>query len=253
MSVDLDLTERTVLLTGATGGIGEAILRLLSRAGATVAVHYSSNGEKARDLAKEAGNGSAPFQADLAREEEAGALFGRVLEHYGKVDVLINNAGVFIASPVNDPQRWVRDWHRTMAINLTAPAILCRNAIQHFLDQNGGRIINISSRAAWRGDTPEHLDYASSKGGMIALTKSIARGWGREGVVAFNVAPGFVRTPMAEQVTQEKGEGHLLEELSLSRLTEPEDLAPTVLYLASGTMDHATGSTIDVNGGSYVR
>lgn len=251
--MEFDLTDKTVLLTGATGGIGEAILRSLARAGATVAVHYSSNEEKALKLANEAGNASATFRADLAHEEEAGGLFPAVLDHYGKVDALINNAGVFIASAVDDPQRWIQDWHRTMAINLTAPAILCRHAIDHFIEENGGRIINIASRAAWRGDTPQHLDYASSKGGVIALTKSIARGWGREGVKAFNVAPGFVRTPMAEQVIAEKGEGHLLEELSLSELTQPEDVAPTVLYLASGTMDHATGSTIDINGGSYVR
>ncbi len=251
--MQLDLTGRTVLLTGATGGIGEAILEQLVEAGATVAVHYASNEEKARELAHRAGNGSAPFRADLAYEAEAVALLGSTVDHYGRLDVLINNAGVFIASSVDHPQQWMADWHRTLAINLTAPGLLCREAIRHFREQGGGRIINIASRAAHRGDTGDHLDYASSKGGMIAMTKSIARAWGKDNIKAFSVAPGFVRTPMAEQVIAEKGEKPLLDELALNELTEPGDIAPTVLYLASGTMDHATGSTIDINGGSYVR
>lgn len=242
-----------VLLTGATGGIGEAILHRSAEAGATVAVHYNKGSEKARELADRAGQGASSFQADLSDERETEELFGRVREHYGRVDVLINNAGVFIASGIDDPENWSRDWHRTLAINLTAPGILCREALRHFEERGGGRIINIASRAAWRGDTPHHLDYASSKGGLIAMTKSIARGWGSAGVKAFSVAPGFVRTPMAEQVIQEKGEKPLLDELALEELTTPDDVAPTILYLASGTMDHATGSTIDINGGSYVR
>lgn len=252
--MELDLSDSVILLTGATGGIGELITQELSERGATVAVHYHGNEKKAQKLAEKAGNGAAPFRADLSKEDDCEALFRSVRRSFGKVDTLINNAGVFIASSIHDPEQWMKDWHRSIAIDLTAPAILCREALRYFeAEGKEGRIINIASRAAWRGDTPEHLDYASSKGGLIAMTKSIARGWGAKGVKAFSVAPGFVRTPMAEEVIREKGEQHLLDELALERLTEPEDIAPTVLYLASGTMDHATGSTIDINGGSYVR
>ncbi len=248
----LDLSDKIVLLTGASGGIGQAIFTHLASAGAVVALHYFRNNKKVEELAYRENNGSVPFQADLEDEVQVEALFARVLEHYGKVDVLINNAGVFIPSSIDRADEWFRDWQRTLAINLTAPGILCREAIRHFREQNEGRVINIASRAAWRGDTPEHLDYAASKGGLIAMTKSIARGWGRDGIKAFSVAPGFVRTPMAEEEIRDN-ERELKEQLALSELTVPADIAPTILYLASGTMDHATGSTIDINGGSYVR
>jgi len=140
-----------------------------------------------------------------------------------------------------------------LQVNLTAAAILCRAAIRHFLNQGGGRIINIASRAAFRGDTPDHLAYAASKGGLISLTRSIARGFGRKGIKAFAVAPGFVRTEMAQEYFDQHGEEGVLAELSLPILTEVSDVAPFVVLLASGLADHATGSTIDINAGSYIR
>ena len=148
---------------------------------------------------------------------------------------------------------WSESWDRTMAVNLKATELLCRLAIGHFQTRGGGRILNVASRAAFRGDTPDYMAYAASKGGMIALTRSIARGFGKDGICAFALAPGFVRTDMAQAFIDQYGEGIATNDLALSRLTEPDDLAPIAVLLASGLADHATGTSIDINAGSYVR
>jgi NAD(P)-dependent dehydrogenase (short-subunit alcohol dehydrogenase family) len=139
-----------------------------------------------------------------------------------------------------------------MSVNLRATELLCRRAIAHFQRNGGGRIINMASRAAFRGDVPEYMTYAASKAALVALTRSIARGCGEAGIRAFVVAPGFVRTDMAQDFIDEFGEAHALRDLATQRLTEPDDVAPTVVFLASGLADHATGCTIDINAGSYV-
>ena len=128
-----------------------------------------------------------------------------------------------------------------------------RLAIKQFQQTSGGRIINISSRAAFRGDTGDYLAYAASKGGMISLTKTIARSFGKDNIKAFSIAPGFVRTPMAQGYIDKFGEKDILNEISLPKLTEVEDVAPLITFMASGKMDHATGCTIDINAGSYMR
>jgi NAD(P)-dependent dehydrogenase (short-subunit alcohol dehydrogenase family) len=147
---------------------------------------------------------------------------------------------------------WQGAWADTMHVNLRAPELLCRRSIRHFQDGDGGRIINIASRAAFRGDTPDYMTYAASKGGLVALTRSIARGFGDDGIVAFTVAPGFTRTDMAQDFIDTYGEAHATSDLALDELTEPNDVAPFVVFLVSGVADHATGATIDVNAGSYV-
>jgi NAD(P)-dependent dehydrogenase (short-subunit alcohol dehydrogenase family) len=147
---------------------------------------------------------------------------------------------------------WREAWDRTQAVNLRAPALLGRAALAHFAERGGGRIINIASRAAFRGDTPEYMAYAASKAGLVALTRSIARGYGKLNVKAFLVAPGFVRTEMAQQFFDAYGEAFALDDIALPALTEPEDLVPFVVLLASGLADHATGGTFDINAGSYV-
>jgi len=139
-----------------------------------------------------------------------------------------------------------------MAVNLRAPAVLSRLAIEHFSAQGGGRIINISSRAAFRGDQPAYLAYAASKAGLVALTRSIARGFGKAGILAFNVAPGFTRTDMAKGFLDQYGEDYVAGDIALRTLTEPADIAPFVVFLASGLADHSTGCTIDINAASYV-
>lgn len=247
----IDLKNKIILVTGASRGIGRGIAEALSKSGATVAVHFNKNKKAAEAVAELSGNGSKTFRADLEKSTECKHLFREVIATFGHLDVLINNAGIFEMSPI-ESEDWEKDWDRTININLKASALLSRLAILHFQKRGGGRIINISSRAAFRGDNPENLAYAASKAGMVALTKSIARGFGKENITSFLIAPGWVKTDMNKETIELLGEEAITKDLALNKLTEPEDLAPMIVLLASGLADHATGTTIDINAGSYV-
>lgn len=249
----IDLSNQKVLVTGASRGIGKSIALLLADTGAELGIHYNKNKEAAESLAAEIGQGARIFQANLEEASECVRLVKEALEAFGKIDVLVNNAGIVV--PVEQDAKtddFVNGWNKTLQVNLVASALLCHELIPHFSKQGGGRFIHISSRAAFRGDTPEYMAYAASKGGMVALSRSIARGFGKQGIKSFIVAPGFTRTDMAQEFIDTYGEEIVLNDLALSELTEPKDVAPTVLFLASGMMDHATGCSIDINAGSYV-
>jgi NAD(P)-dependent dehydrogenase (short-subunit alcohol dehydrogenase family) len=250
--MEIDLSGMTALVTGASSGIGEAIAVTLAECGAVVAVHFNTGGEKARKLADGFGNGSEAFGADLSDPEEARNLFMSVGNKLGRIGILVNNAGIFIpAHPDGGHGDWMKTWDRTIAVNLTSAGILCREAIEHFKG-HGGRIVNIASRAAFRGETAEYLAYAASKGGMISLSRSIARSFGKEGIKSFTIAPGYVATPMTEEYLERHGDEMVANELALGRMTDSDDVAPLVAFIASGKLDHATGCTIDINGGSYI-
>ncbi len=249
----IDLSGRNVLVTGASRGIGAAIARAFGEAGARVGVHYGARRGDAEAVAANLAH-AVLLKADLADPGETARLWDDAEAALGHVDVLVNNAGVALQAPLAAAEAdWLAAWERTMAVNLTATGLLCRRALAHFEARGGGRIVNIASRAAFRGDTPDYLAYAASKGGMAALTRSIARGFGKAGIVAFTIAPGFTRTDMAQEFIDAYGEDFAVKDLALDRLTEPGDVAPTVVFLASGLADHATGATIDINAGSYVR
>ena len=251
--MQIDLAGRVVLVTGASRGIGRAIASQLASAGATVAVHYHRNRAAAESLITELGPNTVAFAADLASSEACAALFAAVLQEFGRLDVLINNAGVAHLIAEDAPlQEWSDLWAHTMNVNARATALLSRLALRHFCARSGGRIINVASRAAFRGDTAEYAAYAASKGAVVALTRSIARAYGKQGVAAFVIAPGFVRTDMAQDSIDAYGEQFVLDDLALKQLTEPHDVAPLITLLASGLADHATGATIDINAGSYV-
>jgi NAD(P)-dependent dehydrogenase (short-subunit alcohol dehydrogenase family) len=250
----IDLTGKTTLVTGASRGIGRSVAEGLAEAGGTVAAHYNENRVAAEALVEALGRDARAFQADLAETASCERLFREVVDNYGRLDVLVNNAGIALKVPIEATTgEWRDDWDLTMAVNLRAVELLSRLAIGHFQQHGGGQIINVSSRAAFRGDTPEYMTYAASKAGVVALTRSIARAFGKSGVCAFVLAPGFVRTEMAQDFIDEYGEERVTSDLALDRLTEPADLVPLVVLLASGLADHATGATFDVNAGSYVR
>ena len=251
--MNIDLAGKRALVTGASRGIGRAIAEALIGSGARVAVHYHRQQAAAEAVAR-GGVGSCSIAADLSDARACATLVEQAVAGLGGLDVLVNNAGVALAAPIDDPvDEWTRAWESTMAVNLTAPAILAREAIRQFRGHGGGRIVFMASRAAFRGDTPEYLAYAASKGGMVALSRSIARGFGKEGVVSFVVAPGFTRTEMAEAFIEKYGEAFAMKDVALDRMTEARDIAPLVVFLASGLADHCTGTSIDVNAGSYVR
>lgn len=250
----INLSGLNILVTGASRGIGKALATKLAEAGATIAVHYNKNVRDAENLAHILGNESKAFQADLSKPDEASKLFERVTLEMGSIEILINNAGIAKSITINSKdEEWVSVWDETMMVNLSSAGILCKKAVQHFVERKAaGRIINIASRAAFRGDEAEYIAYAASKAGLVSLTRSIAKSFGKEGVKAFVIAPGFVRTDMSQEFMQQYGEDHAKGDLALERLTEPKDIAPLVTFIASGMADHATGATFDVNAGSYL-
>ncbi|TDI75771.1 MAG: SDR family oxidoreductase [Bacteroidetes bacterium] len=252
----IDLSGKRVLVTGGSRGIGSALCRAFSEAGARVAVHYGRSREAAENLASDIGGGAMTFGAPLDEIAATEKLFDDVLEAFGGLDVLVNNAGVAVESPISkDVLAYAADWDYTMAVNLRASGLLSRRAIQAFRqnDPTGGRMIHIASRAAFRGDTEDLVAYAASKGGIVSMSRTIARAYGREKIVSFVIAPGWVRTDMAEEGIELYGEEFLTKDNALEGMALPEDVAPMVLLLASGLADHATGTSIDINSGSYVR
>jgi NAD(P)-dependent dehydrogenase (short-subunit alcohol dehydrogenase family) len=250
----INLSGLNILVTGASKGIGKAIATKLAEAGATIGVHYNESVTDAENLASIIGNQSRAFQADLSQPGEASKLFERAALEMGSIEVLINNAGHTVHASIDETDdEWMTKWNETFMVNLTSAAVLSKKAIQHFLKRkSSGRIINIASRAAFRGDQEEYMAYAASKSGLISLTHSIARNFGKRGIRAFSVAPGFVRTEMAQEFIRHYGEDQVKGDIALERLTEPKDVAPLVTFLASGMADHTTGSTFDVNAASYL-
>ena len=183
-------------------------------------------------------------------------LWERALEQLdGRIDVLVNNAGIFEAAPVDlEDDEWLAVWERTMQVNLTAAAQLSRLAVRHWHERKrGGRIVNIASRAAYRGDSPAHWHYAASKAGVVAMTKSIARGFAREGILAFAICPGFTMTGMAEEYLESRGGDKLLADIPLGKVADPEEVAAIAKFCALDAPPSMTGAVLDVNGASYVR
>lgn len=230
-----------ILVTGTSRGIGAAVALAL-------------RDHKLVGHATTAGEGR--IAADLAQPDAAARLWAEALERLGgRVDVLVNNAGLFEDNPLDaGHEAWVANWERTQRINLTSAAELCRLAVLHWQERGeGGRIVNVASRAAHRGDSPKHWHYAAAKGGMVAMTKSIARAYAGEGILAFAVSPGFVQTGMAEDYLASRGGDGILRDIPLGRVATPEEVAETVRWLATDAPASLTGATLDVNGASYVR
>lgn len=229
-----------ILLTGSSRGIGAAIAAAFDDPAVSLAGHGTASG----------------IPADFARPGAAAALWAQALDALdGRIDVLVNNAGVFEAAPIDLPdEQWLATWERTMRINLTAAAELSRLAVQHWrAGGQGGRLVNVASRAAHRGDSPAHWHYAASKAGMVAMTKTIARGYAAEGILAFAVCPGFTMTGMADDYLASRGGDKLLADIPLGRVAQPEEVAAAVRFLALEAPASMTGAVIDVNGASYVR
>ena len=240
----IDMNGKVVLVTGAAGGIGAATVAKIGALGGATVAH---------DL-REPGGGDLRLSGDLRDPEAARALWSEAWVWRDGIDVLVNCAGIYRAAAIEAPfADWVESWRQTLDINLLAPAVLCREAIVAMRARCGGIIVNIASRAAWRGDDAEYQHYAASKAAVVAMTKTIARQYGRDGVTAYAVAPWFVNTPFNDALVAEYGLEFFADDTGLGEVAGPQDLANVIVFLASGLARHATGATIDVNGASYVR
>lgn len=230
-----------ILLTGASRGIGAAARTLLAKAGHTV-------------IGQSTAGGDGLIAVDFAQPRAADALWAQALEQAGgRIDVLVNNAGVFEAADIEDADAFADTWARSIAINLQSAADLSRHAVLHFQQHGGGRIVNVASRAGHRGDSPKHWHYAAAKGGMLAMTKTIARGYAAQNILAFAITPGFTMTGMAEEYLASRGGDKLLADIPLGRVADAQEVAEAIRWLASEAPASLTGATIDINGASYVR
>ncbi|WP_442678934.1 SDR family NAD(P)-dependent oxidoreductase [Sphingomonas sp. ASY06-1R] len=232
-----------ILATGTSRGIGAAIAAAFDSDGIRFVGHSTSPGPDR-------------LAADLGEDGAARGLWDAALEQLdGRIDILINNAGIFEATPIAlSDADWLSGWERTLRINLTAAAELSRLAVLHFQQHGrGGRIVNVASRAAYRGDSPAHWHYAASKAGMVAMTKTIARGYARNDILAFAICPGFTMTGMADDYLASRGGEALLADIPLGRVAAPEEVAAAVRFLALDAPPSMTGAVIDINGASYVR
>jgi NAD(P)-dependent dehydrogenase (short-subunit alcohol dehydrogenase family) len=226
-----------ILITGASRGIGAAIAAALTTDAIKTVALSSADG-------------------DFADPAAPARLWQQCLDRLdGRIDVLINNAGVFEANPLDsDDADWLENWNRTLQINLTASADLSRRAVLHWQGRNAkGRIVNIASRAAHRGDSPAHWHYAASKAGMVAMTKTIARAYAKDGILAFAICPGFTMTGMADEYLASRGGDKLLADIPLGRVAMPEEVAEMARWCAIDAPASMTGAVLDVNGASYVR
>lgn len=254
----LDLRGKTILLTGASKGIGAATAKILGAAGANLIAHYGKDRAGA-----EAATSEVPaerrqlLQADLGQPAEVDRLWRDAAAWKGTIDILVNNAATmaWTGGIDDDDETWDRVWAETLQVNVMGPARLMRNAVRHFRPRRSGIIITISSWAAQRGVTnPRTIAYAASKAAIKAATQTIARGYAKEGILVYIVAPGVVRTRMSESfAATQGGEEPVTAGLAMGEWVPPDDIGHLVAFLATGKSRHLTGATLDVNGATYVR
>jgi len=246
----MNFTGKKVLITGASRGIGRAVAKQFADAGAIVAVHYGNNEDAAREtLSQLAGEGHMIIKADMAHPDEVEAMVESVVENLGGLDILVNNAGVYDEHKIDevDYETWQHFWHRTLQVNLIGAANAMWCAAQHMIDHGGGRIVNVSSRGAFRGE-PDAPAYGASKAGMNSMSQSLAKRLAPHNIYVTTVAPGWVDTDMADGYIEMGAE-----QSPLKRVAKPEEIAHAVLYLASDGAEFTTGAILDVNGASYLR
>lgn len=234
----------TILLTGSSRGIGAAIATTLRQREARV-IGHATRATDAETIAADFTQPTAPQQLWLEALDRAD----------GRIDMLINNAGLFAPNPLDTSDiGWLDGWEDTLRINLTAAAQLSRFAVRHWQERGtGGRIVHIASRAGHRGDSPAHWHYAAAKGGMLALHKTIARAYAAEGILSFAIAPGFTDTSMAGDYLASRGGPALLADIPLGRVATPDEIAGIAAFCAFDAPPSMTGTVIDANGASHVR
>jgi 3-oxoacyl-[acyl-carrier protein] reductase len=248
------LAGKTILVTGATGDIGSAIVQALAAEGAHPIIHFSSNAAKAEKLLHAIGGQGTIVAGDLSQSGGAEQLWNSALQQTGTIHALVNNAGIRteIDLAATDAD-WHKAWHNEFQVNVFAAADLCRMAIPHFRSLGGGRIVNIASRAGQRGYAANALAYGTSKAALINLGKSIAASFGAEGITAVNIAPGWVNTSMAQDFTEKFGKATAVKDIPIGDMAETKEVAELVAFVLRDSQKSMNGATLDINGGSYIR
>jgi 3-oxoacyl-[acyl-carrier protein] reductase len=240
----MDFKDRIVIVTGAARGIGRVIAEKFVRLGAVVVVNDLEQ-EAVDRVAKELGGQTVGIRADVTKAVEVKDLFDKTLEHFGRIDILVNNAGVTRDGLLVRMDE--KDWDMVLDINLKGAFLMTRAAAKYMMKQRSGRIVNISSVVGLVGNAGQ-ANYSASKAGLIGLTKSTARELGLRGVTVNAIAPGFIETDMTRSLP-EKARENLISQIILSRLGTPDDVASTVLFLASDDASYITGQVLAVDGG----
>lgn len=245
--------DRSLLVTGASRGIGAAVARAFAAAGDRVAVHYgSSEAEAEAVLADLPGVGHVLAHADLADPAAILEMVDGAASVLGSIDVLVNNAGVYHPHPIRKTSyyEWQQAWAGTLGVNLVGAANVTWCAVRHM--GRGGRIVNVASRGAFRGE-PNQPAYGASKAGLVSFSQSLARALGPEGIAVTTIAPGWITTDMAAEALSGEGYDRRRLESPLERVASPAEVAAAVVYLASAEAEFATGTVLDFNGGSHLR
>jgi 3-oxoacyl-[acyl-carrier protein] reductase len=249
-----DFDGQGVLVTGGSRGIGRATALLFAEGGASVAVHYASNEKAAQEVLDSLpGTGHVAVQADLGAGT-ARELVAETLDKLGRIDVLVNNAGIYEAHPVltTTAEEWETSWHRTIATNLIGPADLIHAVVPQMVDLGGGRIVNVTSRGAFRGE-PDHAAYGASKAALNSLSQSMAKALAPHNIYVTAVAPGFVETDMASTYLDGPDGAAIKAQSPMGRAASADEIARVVVFLATPGSESTTGTIIDVNGASYLR
>lgn len=253
----IDLSGRTILLTGSSSGIGAATARLLGAAGAHIIAHYADDRAGAEHATSDVpADRKILIRADFLRPGAGRELWTRALSWRGRIDVLVNNAAIMPENPVDaSDEQWDETWTQVLRVNVIEPASLIRDAVRHYRTAGGGIIISMSSWAGQQGSAiPQLSAYAATKAAIKAVTQTMARVHAAEGILAYVIAPGIVRTQMSEiSAAFRGGEDAVRAVLPMGDMVPADEVANLVAFLSSGVCRHLTGATLDVNGASYVR
>jgi 3-oxoacyl-[acyl-carrier protein] reductase len=254
-AVPVRLDGMVVLVTGGNRGIGRAVVELFAARGATLVVQFRADRQAADDtLAALPAGDHLVVPADITDPEQVRSLIQRVIHELGRIDVLVNNAGIYQEHPILETsyEDWQRIWRQTIETNLIGPANLMHAVVPHMDAAGGGRIVNVSSRGAFRGE-PSHPAYGASKAGLNSLGQSMARALGRHGIYVTTVAPGYVETDMAASFLQGVRGDAIRAQSPLNRAATAQEVARVVVFLATPGAEYMTGAIVDVNGASYLR